>query len=84
VIGLDLPNGTAQPLINQLRAAYSQDVYGACNKLGDFLSMVQKKSSNIPSDEKAVMISDGTRVLNATGCSSSISASISSRALPHF
>jgi len=84
VIGLNLPNGTSEPLINQLRAAYSQDVYGACNKLGDFLNMVQKKSGNIPPDEKAVMISDGTRVLNATGCSSSISASISSRALPHF
>lgn len=84
VMGLNLPNGTSEPLINQLRAAYSQDVYGACNKLGDFLSMVQKKSANIPPDEKAVMISDGTRVLNATGCSSSISATISTRSLPHF
>ena len=84
VTGLNLPNGTAQPLINQLSAAYSQDAFGACNKLGDFLSMVQKKSGNIPNDEKAVMITDGTRVMNATGCSSTISASISSRALPHF
>jgi hypothetical protein len=84
VTGLNLPNGTSQPLVNQLKEAYSQDAFSACNKLGDFLSMVQKKSGTIPPDEKALMISDGTRVLNATGCSSSISASISSRALPHF
>jgi hypothetical protein len=84
VIGLNLPNGTSQPLVNQLRAAYSQDAYGACNKLGDFLSMVQKKSGNIPNDEKAVMISEATRVMSATGCTSGVSASISTRSLPHF
>jgi len=84
VIGLNLPNGTAQPLVNQLRAAYSQDAYSACNKLGDFLSMVQKKTGNIPSDEKAVMISEGIRILGATGCSSGISASITARSFPHF
>jgi hypothetical protein len=84
VIGLNLPNGTSQPLVNQLRAAYSQDAYSACNKLGDFLSMVQKKSGNIPSDEKAVMISEGLRILGATGCSSGISASITARSVPHF
>lgn len=84
VIGLNLPNGTAQPLINQLRAAYSQDAYGACSKMGDFVSMVQKKSGNIPSDEKAVMISEASRVMDATGCVSGISATISTRSLPHF
>jgi HYR domain len=84
VISLNLPNGTAQPLINQLRAAYSQDAYGACNKMGDFVSMVQKKSGNIPSDEKAVMISESSRIMDATGCVSGISATISTRSLPHF
>ena len=84
VISLNLPNGTSQPLVNQLRAAYSQDAYGACNKLSDFLSMVQKKSGNIPNDQKAVMISEATRVMNATGCTSGVSATISTRSLPHF
>jgi hypothetical protein len=84
VIGLNLANGTAQPLINQLRAAYSQDPYGACTKLSDFVSMVQKKSGNIPNDEKAVMISESSRIMDATGCVSGISATISTRSLPHF
>jgi hypothetical protein len=84
VTGLNLPNGTAQPLVNQLKEAYSQDAYSACNKLGDFLSMVQKKSGNIPNDEKAVMISEASRVMDATGCTSGISATISTRSLPHF
>jgi hypothetical protein len=84
VIGLNLPNGTSQPLVNQLRAAYSQDAYGACNKMGDFVSMVQKKSGNIPNDEKAVMISEASRVMDATGCTSGISSTISTRSLPHF
>ncbi|MGZ3437003.1 MAG: HYR domain-containing protein [Gemmatimonadaceae bacterium] len=84
VISLNLPNGTSQPLVNQLRAAYSQDAYGACNKLGDFVSMVQKKSGNIPNDQKAIMISEASRVMNATGCTSGISTTISTRSLPHF
>jgi hypothetical protein len=84
VISLNLPNGTSQPLVTQLRAAYSQDAYGACNKLGDFVSMVQKKSGNIPNDQKAIMISEASRVMNATGCTSGISATISTRSLPHF
>jgi hypothetical protein len=84
VIGLNLPNGTSQPLVNQLRAAYSQDAYGACKKMGDFVSMVQKKSGNIPNDEKAVMITGASRVMDATGCTSGISSTISTRSLPHF
>jgi len=84
VISLNLPNGTSQPLVNQLRAAYSQDAYGACNKMGDFVSMVQKKSGNIPNDEKAVMITEASRVMDATGCTSGISSTISTRSLPRF
>jgi len=68
---IGLPNGTAQPLINQLRAAYDQDEIVACNKLGDFLSMVDKKASNIPAGEKEVMITEATRILRAAGCTQS-------------
>jgi hypothetical protein len=84
VNGLGLPNGTQQPIVNQLRAAYDQDAAGACNKLGGFLSMVQKKSGNIPSDEKAYMVAEATRILNVMACGSSVEASISARGLTHF
>jgi hypothetical protein len=84
VNGLGLPNGTQQPIVNQLRAAYDQDAAGACNKLGGFLSMVQKKSGNIPSDEKAFMVAEATRILNVMACGSSVEASISARGLTHF
>jgi hypothetical protein len=84
VTGLGLPNGTAQPLLNQLRAAYGQDAAGACNKTGGFLSMVQKKSGNIPSDEKEFMVAEATRILNVMACGSSVEASISGRSVPHF
>ena len=84
VTGLSLPNGTAQPLLNQLRAAYGQDAAGACNKTGGFLSMVQKKSGNIPTDEKAFMVAEATRILNVMACGSSVEASISGRSVPHF
>jgi hypothetical protein len=84
VVSLNLPNGTAEPLINQLRAAYGQDAAGACNKTGGFLSMVQKKSGNIPSDEKAYMVAEATRILNVMACGSSVEASISARGLPRF
>jgi hypothetical protein len=46
--------------------------------------MVQKKSGNIPNDEKAVMISEASRIMDATGCTSGISSTISTRSLPHF
>jgi hypothetical protein len=74
-----LPNGTAQPLINQLRAAYSQEDGSAtlCKKMGDFISMVQKKGSNISSDAATSMISDATRIMSAMGCSGPLQASMS-------
>jgi HYR domain len=85
VTDLGLPNGTAQPLINQLRAAYNQDAAAtACTKMGDFLSMVEKKGSNISSDEKQVMVTEATRIMNAMGCASPIRASISSFGFTQF
>jgi HYR domain len=84
VIGLNLPNGTAQPLINQLRVAYSQDAAVACTKMADFLGMVQKKSGNIPSDEKEIMVAEATRIMNAMGCASTIRASLSAKSFPQF
>jgi hypothetical protein len=66
-----LPNGTLQPLMNQLSAAYRQPDGGvvSCTKLGDFTHMVEKKSSNISSDDAASMVADATRIMDAMGCS---------------
>jgi hypothetical protein len=75
---LGLPNGTLQPLINQLRLAYTQTADGgsACTKVGDFLSMVQKKSSNLSSEEVAALTADGTRIMDVMGCAPPPRASI--------
>jgi len=68
VEGLGLPNGTAQPLVNQLRAAYEQTGDMACKKIGDFESMVLKKGSNIPSGQATFVIGEADRIMGAMGC----------------
>jgi hypothetical protein len=67
---LGLPNGSSQPVINQLRTAYDQTADGsaACKKVSDFLSMVQKKSSNLSADEVAYLTAEGSRILDVMGC----------------
>ena len=61
-----LPNGTANPLVNQLRAAESGD---ACKKLGDFIKMVGTKSGNIEPEDAAYMISEANAIMGVMGCS---------------
>ena len=70
VEALGLPDGTAQPIVNQLLTAYEQTADGsaACKKVSDFLSMVQKKSSNISSSEVTYLTAEATRILNVMGC----------------
>lgn len=70
VADLGLPNGTLQPLLNQLKLAYSQtgDAQVACKKVGDFLSLVQKKSSNISSEDVAYITAEATRIMDVVGC----------------
>ncbi|HEX6626586.1 MAG TPA: HYR domain-containing protein [Gemmatimonadaceae bacterium] len=67
---LDLPDGTAEPVVNQLRTAYDQTADGssACKKVSDYLSMLQKKGSNIPSDQISYLTAEGTRIMAAMGC----------------
>jgi hypothetical protein len=64
----DLSNGTANPLINQLRAAYSEQG-NECKKVSDFIEMVSKKSSGIDSGDAAYMVAEANRILSALGCS---------------
>jgi hypothetical protein len=62
-----LPNGTANPLINQLKSAYSEQG-NECKKMSDFIEMVSKKSSDIHPDDAAYMVAEANRIKGALGC----------------
>ncbi|MDP9202439.1 MAG: HYR domain-containing protein [Gemmatimonadota bacterium] len=70
VIGYNLPNGAAQPLINQLRTAYSEPGSGeaTCKKLADFILLVEKKKSSISTVEAEFIIAEANRIMDALGC----------------
>ena len=60
-------NGTAQPLMNQLRSA-SKSHGNECNKMDDFMHLLSVKASNI-SDDDMDMINEGARdIMGALGC----------------
>jgi hypothetical protein len=67
VKALGLPNGTANPLINQLKSAYSEQG-NECKKMSDFIEMVSKKSSDIDPDDAAYMTAEANRIRGAFGC----------------
>lgn len=67
VKSLGLPNGSANPLINQLKAAYSEQG-NECKKMSDFVEMVSKKSSDIDPDDAAYMTAEANRIKGAFGC----------------
>jgi HYR domain-containing protein len=64
---LGLPNGTANPLINQLKSAYSEQG-NECKKISDFIEMASKKSSDIDPDDLAYMTAEANRIRGAFGC----------------
>jgi hypothetical protein len=70
VEALNLPDGTAEPIINQLLTAYDETADGsaACKKVSDFMTMVQKKNSNIVSGDVTYMLLEGSRILSVMGC----------------
>ena len=71
VLSLDLPNGTTNPLVAQLRAAFRTDNNQvSCTKMSDFVHMVGKKADAMSDGESAHMVSDATRIMGATGCDS--------------
>jgi hypothetical protein len=85
VTELGLPNGTAQPLINQLRAAYSLDgSASACKKMSDFISMVEKKGSTLSSTEIEVVVTESTRIMDAMGCLPAVQTSSSAKGFLGF
>jgi len=75
-----LPNGTAQPLINQLRSAYSQQG-NECKKMDDFMHLLSKKESNIESDMISIT-SAATDIIGALGCEVTASESAPAPSAP--
>jgi hypothetical protein len=69
VLSLDLPNGTTNPLVAQLRASFGADNnHVACNKMSDFIDMVGKKIESMTDAESSHMLSEAQRIMAATGC----------------
>jgi len=65
----NLRNGTAQPLINQLKSA-SRDNGNECKKMTDFIDMVSKKASNINPQDAETMVLSAIDIMGAMGCES--------------
>jgi hypothetical protein len=68
---LPLPNGTANPLMNQLKAALENED-NACKKVSDFIDMVRKKG--LEKDLADELIGEATRIMGALGCGESSGA----------
>ena len=68
---LGLPNGTANPLLNQLKAAYAE-TGNECKKVSDFIDMVRKKG--LEKELADALIEEATRILGALGCAESSGA----------
>jgi hypothetical protein len=70
VRALNLPDGTAQPIINQLLSAYDETADGSasCKKMYDFMTMAQKKDANILGPDVQYMLDQGSRILAVMGC----------------
>jgi hypothetical protein len=65
----NLRNGTAQPLINQLKSA-SRENGNECKKMTDFIDMVSKKGSNINPQDAEMMVLSAIDIMGAMGCES--------------
>ena len=70
--GLGAPEGTTNPLVNQVLAAENSsqtDNHVACVKMNDFLSMVSKKGRDLPYGSSGFMTSEANRIIGVLGCS---------------
>jgi hypothetical protein len=71
VLSLGMPNGTTNPLVNQLEAAFGSSVsdnHVACVKMNDFIGMVSKKGRDIPSGSSAYMTSQAAQIMVVLSC----------------
>jgi hypothetical protein len=69
VLSLGMQNGTTNPLVNQLLAAYGDAIYDhGCKKMSDFINMVGKKDSGIPFGSAGYMTSQATQICAVMAC----------------
>jgi hypothetical protein len=69
LLALGLPNGTTNPLANELQQALNDPASSiSCKKMGDFLNMLMKKSRDIPSEEIAYMTNEARRIRVVMEC----------------
>jgi hypothetical protein len=69
VLSLGMQNGTTNPLVNQLLAAYGDASYDhGCKKMSDFINMVGKKDSGIPPGSAGYMTSQATQICAVMAC----------------
>jgi hypothetical protein len=79
----NFPDGTVEPLVNQLQTAFDMTAAdsSACKKMYDFMSMVQKKNSNISSGDAAYMLSEASRILSVLNCAPARNAEVLSQTI---
>ena len=69
LLGLGLSNGTTNPLANELEYALTEPASSmSCKKMNDFLSMLIKKSRDIPNEEVAYMTNEARRIRVVMEC----------------
>ena len=69
LLGLGLSDGTTNPLANELQFALGEPGSAmSCKKMSDFLSMLIKKSRDIPSAEVAYMTNEAKRIRTVMEC----------------
>jgi len=71
IYGLHMPNGTTNPLVNQVSAALGGDNHVACVKMNQFVDLVSKKTRDIPWGSGPYMIGEATRICDVLGCPTS-------------
>ncbi|HZE07407.1 MAG TPA: HYR domain-containing protein, partial [Gemmatimonadaceae bacterium] len=86
LLALNLPNGMNNPLVNQLLAVGDGSVPQSCTKMGDFVSMLGKKDSNLTDAQYSWMLNEATRIMNVMACApySSSGQSMVKRRAPGF
>jgi hypothetical protein len=70
IYGLHMPDGTTNPLVNQVNAALSGDNHVACVKMNQFADLVSKKR-DIPWGSGPYMMSEAARICDVLGCPTS-------------
>jgi large repetitive protein len=71
ILSLKMPDGTTNPLVNQVQAAFDSSVgdnHVACVKMGDFVNMVGTKGSGIPFGSAGYMTSQATQIMAVLTC----------------